>query len=186
MPDDLPEEQQMVIAPPPNGLTAMRMAVDFVAKGTPISDQMIESLERMLNNQQERIDLLTTVFSHVQVERLRNILEGMAVVESRVFHPAMIANYSGRELLELLKLSQAEIRAIVGYLEAKGTKGVKTTPEGITNVANPEKAQELKDAEESVGGISTGGRDRIRALLGKVMHGKPPVIDVEAANADGE
>lgn len=187
MPEDVEEQESTLVKDdaPPHGLGALKLAVDFVARGHAIPKDMVLSLERMLTNQQERIDLLSTVFTHVQVERLRNILEGMASVESRVFHPAMVMNYTGRELLELLKLSQAEVRAIVTYLEAKGSKGTKTSPEGISNVADPAKAHELKQAEEAVGKVQPGGRHKLRELLQQVLKEGEDVIEV-SSHEDGQ
>lgn len=163
----------------PTGISALRQAVDFVARGRPISEDMVASLERMLANAPERLDLLKVVFQHVQVERLRNLMEGLALVEGRVFHPAMVANYTNRELLDLFKAAQGELRAVAGYLETSN-KGMASTPENVKEVADPAKAEERKNAEEAVGVLSPKQRSNVKALLEKVLGADNRVIEVNA------
>lgn len=180
------ERPQMVIAPPPTGISALRQAVDFVARGRPVSAQMIDSLERMLSNTTERLDLLQTVFLHVQVERLRNLLEGMSLVESRVFHPAMVANYNNRELLDLLKAAQSELRAISTYLDVKSARSTQSTPESVKDVADPAKAAERKEAEVAVGALSPKQRSNLRTLLDKLSNSSESKTVIEVAHEHTE
>lgn len=168
-----PQPPSFSPAPPPATLDALRDAVGFVADGRPVSQQFIDTLERMLSDLQERTDMVKLVVDHHQMERLLTLLERVSRVEKHIFAnrdpekslEKQLDALKPKELNQLLALLYREIGGLTKHLIDNSTKAIPTSaPNAIQEAAEPHSPE-----QEHVHQLSTGlpqeGRERIRDVL---------------------
>ena len=170
--------------PLPPTLDALKDAVGFVANGRPVSQQLLETIERMLSHVQERTDMVQLVTDHHQMDRLLTTLERTARVEGFFFGNSdkalslenQLKDMQPKERIALLSLLYKEVGALTKYLGDRSTKAAPTSPSNaIQDAADPR----LPDSEKAASvQLQQESRDRIRSVL-ESLRQKASVIEMQ-------
>lgn len=151
----------------PSSLSVLRTALGFVANGQAVEKEFLIDLRRQLTSMQERFEIVNVVLKHHQAHRLQKLLDAVELHEQILFDPNNLLAMEPDQQIKLYGMLMAEVKAVTEFL-AEVPTGVATEAQ-MEQVVNPQKVKELQDAKQTVTGVSSKVRAKIREVLERTI-----------------
>lgn len=159
---------------------------DWLSTGTPLAEVAERVVERVLDHQGQKYQVVTAAVLSQRVSRLKRLLDAQAMVEDRLLEPTRVAGMSTQELFQLQRLlsneNQLTFEMLTDVIKREGGGDSADLPMFSAVI---DQRTILVDQTELPLPKTPQERDDLRRRLDRLMDvlapPAPPVIDVPSS-----